>query len=120
MKIKGKKYLVDLKTGNGLYPEVKLQTAAYLMAEMEETYKPYSGRWALRIAKETEDEYNDKMIKKGKTNYPPYQIFEALFLDEDESALEKDFIGFKTAMNLHKWKAYATKDFNKLKKQNVC
>lgn len=113
--IDGKLYLIDIKTGNGLYSEVKMQTAAYLMAEIEETGREFAGRWALRISKETEDDYKAKMAKKGKEDYPEFKIFEALFLDEDETALEKDFMGFKACIDLYQWDKYAMKEMKQLK-----
>ena len=57
---KGKTYMGDLKTGNGIYAEVKQQTAAYLKAIEEESGEHYDGRWVLRISKETEEEYMEK------------------------------------------------------------
>ena len=108
IEIKGKKYLVDIKTGNALYPEVKLQTAAYLKALEEETGEKYEGRFALRISKETEEEYYKRMEKKNLI--PPYQIFEAVYLDE----VDFDFKGFLSAVNLYEWQKVA-KNFNNIK-----
>lgn len=110
----GKKYLLDIKTGNALYDEVRLQTSAYLMAEMEESGVEYAGRYALRISKETKEEYMERMNKKNERRkipmqIPPFQIFEAVYLDDDEKSLERDFEGFLSCLNLHRWKSEVSK-----------
>jgi hypothetical protein len=106
-------YLIDYKVSSGLYPGVAYQTAAYLKADQEESGQEYAGRWAIRLAKETESEYNlrqqkklDKWLKKnpGKDPYEidPYKAFEAKFMDN--STLERDFKIFllcKDLSNLH-------------------
>ncbi|HOH62093.1 MAG TPA: hypothetical protein PK698_06455 [Bacilli bacterium] len=107
VKIDGKKYLADIKTGNALYPEVRLQTSAYLKAYEEESGEKLDGRIAIRISKETEEEYKARMEKKGKTDYPEYKIFEAVMLDEDENLLEQDFSGFINCLDLYRWKSKA-------------
>jgi hypothetical protein len=108
VEIEGKKYLVDIKTGNGLYPEVRLQTEAYLSALEEESGEVYSGRWALRISKETKKEYDDRIAAKNNNyNYPEYQVFEAVFLDDDPDHRVNDFNAFKNAYELSSWKKVA-------------
>jgi len=119
IEIDGKKYLLDIKTGNGVYSEVKLQTAAYTMALMEETGDDYVGRYVLRISKETEDEYYARMEKKQeryKKTYPikPFKKFEYLFLDNDPGDLMKDYEGFKHAVRLDQWKKYADKEMKQI------
>ncbi len=113
-KIDGKLCLIDLKSSNGLYNTVQMQTAAYLKADEEESGRKYKGRWAIRLAKETEKEYltrmekkNARRIKKGKKSieYPTYKIFEAKYLDEDEMQIEKDYKAFLAAVKLFKWDA---------------
>lgn len=99
--VDGKRCLVDIKTSNGLYNPVRMQTAAYQKADEENGTKPYKGRWAIRIAKETEDEYNAKMEKKGKTDFPPYVAFEAKFFDQE--SLNDDFSAFLSCKNLFDW-----------------
>ena len=59
--IRNRRYLVDLKTSNELRNDVCMQTAAYLMADKEESGVPYKGRWAIRLSKETEEEYLARM-----------------------------------------------------------
>jgi hypothetical protein len=113
-KINGKLYLLDIKTGNNIYAETKMQTAAYLLAEMEETGKDYAGRVILRISKETEDDHKERT--KDKDKIQPYKIFEAIFLDEEESDLMKDFDGFIACMSLYRWKQNAEKVLNNLRK----
>lgn len=112
-KVDGKICLVDLKSSSGLYNTVRLQTSAYAQADEEERKKiVYGGRWAIRLAKETEEEYiarmkkkNDKRIKNGKepVDYPDYKVFEAMYLDETEGMMEDDFEGFLAAMTLYRW-----------------
>lgn len=111
-KIDGELCLCDNKTSNGLYNGVRMQTAAYRHADEEESGVKYEGRWAIRIAKETEAEYFARMetknrIKKilGKklTTIEPYKIFDARFLDTDEEAYEKDFGAFLNCLELQAW-----------------
>jgi hypothetical protein len=115
--VDGKLCLVDLKSGNGMYNEVRMQTAAYLKADEEARHAEkdkvkYGGRWAIRLAKETEAEYvarmqkkNDKKAMMGKAVYPikPYQVFEALFLDDVKTNLTRDFKAFLAAKELYEW-----------------
>lgn len=55
--IDGKLALVDFKTSNGIYSSFYYQTAAYLMADAEETKDKYDTRWVFRFSKEAlEDE----------------------------------------------------------------
>lgn len=111
-KIDGKLCLVDLKSSNGLYNTVRLQTAAYVMADQEESGRKYDGRWAIRLAKETEKEYKTRMEKKnankvraGKraSEYPAYQVFEAKDLDEEKSFMKRDKEAFVACHALFKW-----------------
>lgn len=111
-KIDGKLCLVDLKSSNGLYNIVRLQTAAYVMADEEESTRKYAGRWAIRLAKETEDEYGKRMAKKsagrvraGKkaVEYGPYKIFEAKFLDEKGTEMKRDKTAWLHCMELKRW-----------------
>lgn len=111
--IDGKKYLLDIKTGNGIYGEVKLQTAAYLMAYLEETGEMLDGRYVLRISKETEEEYNAR--NEGKAEAGPYRIFEPVFLDADHGELMNDYKGFLNALKLYRWKQSAEASLKKLR-----
>lgn len=105
--------LCDLKSGNSLHQSVRMQTAAYAMADMEESKVKYDGRWAIRVAKETEKEYLTRMALKDrikgllgrKHGYEPdpYQVFEAKFLDNDKKAMKTDFEAFLAAWLLLKW-----------------
>ena len=110
--IKGRRYLIDLKTSNGLYNTVRMQTAAYLKADQEEGGMHYQGRWAVRLAKETEEEYLAKIELKNKikrilgkkeTEAKKYVPFEARYLDDDKDALEYDFKTFLATKNLFLW-----------------
>lgn len=108
-KVNGKLCLIDIKTSNGTYNEFYMQTAAYVRADEEESKKKYHGRWLIRVSKETEDEYNARMAiknlnreRRGKEPfaYPPYQVFEAKFLDDSPENLDRDFKGFLAAKAL--------------------
>lgn len=104
--------LCDNKTSNGLYNGVRMQTAAYAAADEEETKIAYKGRWAIRIAKETEDEYLARMeyknsikriLGKKEVVVKPYQVFEAVFLDKEGTEQKNDFGAFKNALGLLQW-----------------
>lgn len=113
--------LVDYKSSNGLYNNVRMQTASYKMADEEECKKKkYKGRWALRFSKYTEKEYlrrenRKKVMKahiariKGKDfkDYaiPPYQAFEAKFLDKEKTYMQEDFTAFLACKTLYQWDA---------------
>lgn len=108
--LKGKTLLGDTKTGNSIYEEVKMQTAGYQHADEEEAGKKlYDGRIVLRVSKESEDEYIERMEKKKLNNYPPYQVFEAVYLDNDPGQFEEDFNAFLNCMSLYRWKQSASK-----------
>lgn len=112
-KVDGLVCLCDIKTGNGMYNSVRAQTAAYVVADTEESKTKYDGRWAIRIAKETEEEYQTRMSLKNKIKallgkdekaIEPYQIFEAKFLDNEKGSMKNDFVnGFLTCWNLSEW-----------------
>lgn len=104
--------LCDIKTGNGMYNSVLAQTAAYVEADREECGMKYEGRWAIRIAKETPQEYQKRMELKNKIksllgkkekDVEEYQVFEARFLDEEKLNMKRDFEGFLYHWNLLKW-----------------
>ncbi len=112
-KVDGMVCLVDLKSSNCLYNTVRMQTAGYVKADEEERKKKvYGGRWAIRLAKETEEEYMVRMkkkqakdVKKGKEprEIAPYQIFEAMFFDEKAGAMEYDFDAYLACVKLTRW-----------------
>lgn len=117
-RVDGKLAVGDFKTSNGLYNTVLQQMAAYQAAAEEEAEflgKPvqYEARYAVRLAKETEQEYADRMLKKnavktlqGKTpgDIKPYLPFEWI-VDFGREAYERDLNGFKCAMGLYAWDA---------------
>lgn len=119
--VDGKLCLGDFKSSNGLYNSVRMQTASYLKADEEENKKKkYKGRWAFRFSKYTESEYvlreeRKKVIKahiariKGKEfkdyDIPPYQAFEAKYLDKNKGMIEDDFDAFLHAKALYEWDA---------------
>ena len=117
--VDGKHALVDLKSSNGLYNSVRAQTAAYVMADMEEDKaKKYEGRWAIRVSKFTEEEYVKKEERKkemkraiariqGKefNDFPikPFVVFEAKDLDDGENFTKRDFEAFLAHQEVYKW-----------------
>jgi len=119
--IDGDHCLGDFKSSNGLYPGVRMQTAAYVAADEEERgpkFKGYDGRYALRLSKYSEEEYmkrerRKKDVKaaiarfKGNevSEYPikPYQVFEAVFLDREEGFMERDMRAFTHCKALTEW-----------------
>ena len=112
--VDGELCVVDLKSSNGLYNGVRMQTAAYLMADKEESKRKYKGgRWALRVAKETEEQYKARMLRKRKEIYDPYKPFEALYFGP--KTLEHDFKGFLAAKDLWLWND--STDFYQVKKR---
>lgn len=102
-----KPYIIDYKVSNGLYPGVALQTAAYQFAESEESGTKYAGRWAIRLSKETEEEYNTRQEKKlskymrkndGRTyEISPFKPFEARLLTNYERDLNLFVLALKLA-----------------------
>jgi len=113
--VDGKLSVGDFKTSNGLYNSVLMQMSAYQFASEEEAEflgKPvkYENRYAVRLAKESEKEYADRMIKKnavrelqGKqpNEIKEYQPFE--WLVESRETHERDFKGFLSAKDLFTW-----------------
>lgn len=110
--INGKKYLGDFKTGNALYNEVLMQTAAYAMARQEESGIEYDGRYLLRVAKETEQEFEIRNQDKDQSRLEPYQIFEAVPVAKDMRADFKAFLAFQQGYN---WNKEAEKRLKTLK-----
>ncbi len=110
----------DFKSSNGLYNGVRLQTAAYSFARMEEGGRKSQGRWAIRLSKYSEEEYFKKEEEKQRLKkimceiqgkeykdygIKPYQVFEAKFLDADKSYLKRDFevfLSFKKGFDWNK------------------
>lgn len=119
--IDGLHCLGDFKSSNGLYNSVRMQTAAYAAADEEERgpkFKGYDGRYALRLAKYTEDEYVKRETRKAQIKaaiathkgndvkdygIKPYQVFEAVFLDAKESYRDRDTKAFKLCKSLTEW-----------------
>lgn len=107
--IKGKRYLVDYKTGTGLYNDVMLQTASYVKGYEEMRGIKVYGRWTIRLEKRTEKEFKADMDEKGKPN-AKYVSFEAINLDldpttgkHDKNLVDEDFAGFLYAKGLYDW-----------------
>lgn len=77
-KIGGVLGIGDYKTSSGIYPEMRLQTAAYQHALQEEKGLKFEVRWIVRFDKKT-----------GEFEAKPFYDFES------------DFSGFKGALALH-------------------
>lgn len=78
-KIDGRFVLGDIKTGSGIYPEMRFQTAAYQQAIQEERAVRFDERLIVRFDKKT-----GEFEAKSFTNF------------------DLDFSGFLAALNLHK------------------
>lgn len=111
-KVNGQLCLLDWKTSNHLSNDYYMQTSAYVRADEEESGREYEGRWLIRLAKETEKEYiarmkkkNDERVRKGKEpiNFPAYQVFEPMFIDQDEGNMDRDFKAFLACKTLSKF-----------------
>lgn len=103
----------DFKSSNGLYNSVLAQLSGYAEAREEEAAylgEPfqYENRTAVRLAKETEDEYNLRMERKNIIKnkegepYEPYNPFEWL-LFEGRELHKRDLEAFFTHKALHTW-----------------
>jgi hypothetical protein len=104
----------DFKSSNGLYNSVRAQISAYIEAAEEEAEHigkkvKFQNRVAIRLSKETEQEYKVRMerknIIKGKEDAPiePYEPFEWKVFEGRESH-EDDFKrGFLAAKTLLEW-----------------
>lgn len=116
--IGGDRVLVDIKSSNGLYNDVRMQTAAYVMADQEESGRKYKGRWAIRLSKYDEAEFIEREEKKKRIKQliaqyrkrdfkdspiPTFQVFEAKYLDDNKGMIEYDYEAFLSAMTLYKW-----------------
>ena len=100
VKIKGKTYLLDFKTGAAIYNDVLLQTAAYVHASEEMGLGKLDGRWAIRLEKRSEEEFERDMDEKGLN--VEYKPFEAVYLDK-EMCITADFTAFLYASGLQQW-----------------
>lgn len=105
-KVDGKLALIDLKTSNGLYNAVRFQTATYVKFDEEENPdKKYDERWAIRLSKETEEEYLERQERncfirgKDPQYIKPYQALEVMRFDNGEE-LEKDYQAFLNSKGL--------------------
>jgi len=120
-KVNGKLCLIDIKTSGSIYNTYYMQTAAYCRADEEETGKKYEGRYIIRLAKETEKEYvkrmsekNENRIRKGNTlfQFPPYKVFEAKFLDNQKTNMDRDYKAFLACKLLKKWEKETNTFYN--------
>lgn len=113
-------YLGDYKTSTGLYSGVLMQTASYLRAieemgfqgvewtdkkwlnDINPAHCKFVGRYALRLEKRTEAEFEFDMEEKGLMDIP-YQTFEYVNLDQEPGMIEEDFQAFLYATGLYRW-----------------
>lgn len=112
--IDGKLYLGDFKTGNSLYNEVLMQTAAYAEARREESGIEYDGRYLLRVAKETEEEHATRTAEKRYAE--PYKVFEAIPV---MSGLKDDMRAFRAFQQGYIWDKESEKRLKALKNENI-
>ncbi len=117
--IDGMLCLGDFKSSNGLYNGVRMQTAAYMHADVEENpKKKYKGRWAIRLSKYNEQEHIKREERKKEIRraiakfkgteykeYPikPYQVFEAKFLDNGKDFMKRDMDAFVDLKKVYEW-----------------
>jgi len=96
--IDGIKYLIDLKTTNGIWPEMLAQTSAYIKAFNEESsdYK-LDQRIILKIDKDADIPV------------------EPIYLDKEENTIERDFNCFLSTMTIYEWEKEANKHLKKLR-----
>jgi len=106
--VNGKKAIIDFKSANGLYPEVGMQLAAYAEAIEEEDGhgEPFETRIAIRLAKETEEEWNNRHLKnntfkKNPVSPPKYDPFETLEFSDDDRSF--DFSTFLNLQGVDEW-----------------
>jgi hypothetical protein len=92
-----KKYLTDVKTTNGIWPEMLAQTAAYQKGYEEQTNEKLDGRIILKIDKDAE------------------KPVEPIFLDEEENTVDRDFKCFLAAMEIYEWQKEANKHLKNLR-----
>ena len=114
--VNGKLVSGDFKTSNGLYNTVFAQTAAYEEADEEEQAyigKPiqYEASYAVRLAKESEQEYVDRMHKKNAVRqligkepneikeYNPFEVR----INEGREKHDINFAGFLSCKDLFHW-----------------
>jgi len=83
---KGKKYLVDYKTSNGIYNEHYYQASAYLKAHEEETGEKLDGAMIVAIVKEDKLDKDGNVVRKAGDVLPETRSREELV---------KDFMVFK-------------------------
>lgn len=80
--VEGERCIVDWKTGKSVYPEHRLQTAAYLAAREEELGDPgYESRWVVVLPKDGGEIVTERI---------------------DRKLLERDLDGFLGALALHR------------------
>lgn len=118
VRINGSLYLLDYKTGSGIYNDAMLQTAAYMMMYNEmgfdKKYGPLAGRIVTRFEKRTEEEFRKEMTEKGRPN-AIYRPITTLFFDNDPGQLEDDFQGFLAAKKLWEWNKRSESALRKIK-----
>lgn len=95
--ISDKKYLTDVKTTNGIWPEMLAQTAAYQKGYEEQTGEKLDGRIILKIDKDADI------------------AVEPIFLDEEENTVDRDFDCFLAAMSIYEWQKGAEAHLRKLR-----
>ena len=87
--VENKRTVIDLKTGNRLYPEAFLQASAYLKAREEETGKKYPGGVIIvRLSKKVEE--------AGKTIIEPFEA-------RKDEEVDLHFKCFLNCLSIYRW-----------------
>jgi len=91
-------HLVDIKTGNSIYNEMRFQTAAYQKADEEELGEKYSDeRWIIRLDKNTA-EFEAKPFDECNEDFESF--LSALQLKKRDNKLSGKIKAVKPAINL--------------------
>lgn len=118
VRIGGKIYLLDFKTGSGIYNDAMLQTAAYVEMYNEMGYDkkfgPLAGRIVSRFEKRTEEEFRTEMTAKKRPN-AIYRPITTLFFDNSPDQLKDDFTAFLAAKSLWEWNKRSERALKKIK-----
>ena len=118
VRIGGKLYLLDFKTGSGIYNDCMLQTASYVKMYYEmglnKIYGELVGRVVVRFEKRTEEEFREEMMEKGRPN-AIYRPITTLFFDNSPEQLEDDYNAFLCFKGGWEWNKRSERALKKIK-----
>jgi hypothetical protein len=101
--VNGKRTIIDIKTGNSIYPEYFLQASAYLRAIEKENGKQYNGGVViLRLSKKVEE--------KGQIIVEPFEAVK-------DERVDLHFKTFLACLQVYRWQMFLKKEAQ-LKKIN--